>query len=302
MEIGLAAGGPQWCSDDTLEWVADLVADGTGLQVHCSETRAQYGYFAERGTSPVRHLAAHGLLGPGTQLAHCIWLDDRDLAVIAETGTTVAHTPGSNLRLAAGIAPVAALLGAGVPVGLGSDSGGTLSDRVDPFVGVRLAARLEDLLRRGLPGPAGADAPTGDAELFAALMSTAWQVDGEPTTLGRLTPGGPADLVMLDWAEITAHTPRALLEEMTGQDVTRTVVNRAESTAVRDVVVGGRHLVVDGTYRDADLAALEEELVTGTGRVPITPDRRRAVAALRPHVAEATRRWTDVTSTHAFVR
>ena len=74
------------------------------------------------GRTPVEHLNALGFLGPEVSCAHCVWLTEQDIDIMAQTGATVCHNPSSNLRLKNGIAPVNALLAQGVNVALGTDS------------------------------------------------------------------------------------------------------------------------------------------------------------------------------------
>jgi 5-methylthioadenosine/S-adenosylhomocysteine deaminase len=74
------------------------------------------------GTTSVRHLAGHGLLRPGLVAAHCVKVDEEEIALLAEHDVAVAHCPRSNALLGCGIAPVEALLEAGICVGLGTDS------------------------------------------------------------------------------------------------------------------------------------------------------------------------------------
>src|ERR687896_1524681 len=95
---------------------------GVRLHTHMAETVEEEAYCLELyGVRPVEYLEELGWLGPDVWLAHCVHLDQREVRRFGETGTGVAHCPSSNARLGAGIAPVAALVGAGAPVGLGVD-------------------------------------------------------------------------------------------------------------------------------------------------------------------------------------
>ena len=93
------------------------------------------------GRSVIRHLDALGLLDARTVLAHCVWLDDEEIAILARTGATVAHNPVSNLKLASGIARVPDMLAAGVRVTLGTD-GAISGNDLDMWMALRLAATL----------------------------------------------------------------------------------------------------------------------------------------------------------------
>ena len=108
------------------------------------------------GVRPVEYLEQLGWLGDDVWLAHCVHLDEREVARFGETGTGVAHCPTSNARLGAGIAPVAALTAAGAPVGLGVD--GAASNEAGELAGELRQALLVARLRGR---PAGADRPRG---------------------------------------------------------------------------------------------------------------------------------------------
>ena len=97
-------------------------ARGVRLHTHMAETVEEEAYCLELyGMRPVEYLEDTGWLGDDVWLAHCVHLNDAEVARFGETGTGVAHCPSSNARLGAGIAPVAGLLRAGSPVGLGVD-------------------------------------------------------------------------------------------------------------------------------------------------------------------------------------
>ncbi len=120
-----------------------LAEERGGLfSVHAAETRAERDTVTARyGRSVIRHLDALGVLDARTVLAHCVWLDDEEIAILARTGASVAHNPMSNLKLASGIAPVADMLRAGVRVTLGTD-GAISGNDLDPWMALRLAATL----------------------------------------------------------------------------------------------------------------------------------------------------------------
>src|ERR687896_2203162 len=95
---------------------------GVRLHTHMAETVEEESFCLELfGVRPVEYLEELGWLGPDVWLAHCVHLAEREVQRFGETGTGVAHCPSSNARLGAGIAPVAALVDAGSPVGLGAD-------------------------------------------------------------------------------------------------------------------------------------------------------------------------------------
>src|SRR5262249_53943519 len=120
------------------------------LHTHLAETVEEDAYCLElHGCTPVEYLDSLGWLDEHVWCAHCVHLSDADVARFAESGTGVAHCPTSNLRLGAGVAPVRALLDAGVRVGLGVD-GSASNERSDLFFEVKQAL----LVARGRGGPA----------------------------------------------------------------------------------------------------------------------------------------------------
>ena len=123
---------------------------GLLLHTHLAETVEEESYCRELyGCSPVEYLERLGWLADDVWCAHCVHLAADDVRRFGENGTGVAHCPTSNLRLGAGIAPVRALLDAGVRVGLGVD-GSASNERSDLFLEVKQAL----LVARGRGGPA----------------------------------------------------------------------------------------------------------------------------------------------------
>ncbi len=115
------------CSAETLRWAADLAEKNNAvLHTHLSETEGEVqASMKDHGLSPVDYLDSLGLLSPRLVAAHCVHLSDKDISLLASRGVNVAHCPISNLKLAAGIAPVEKLLSAGVNVCLGTDGAST---------------------------------------------------------------------------------------------------------------------------------------------------------------------------------
>ena len=117
-------------------------ARGGLYSTHAAETQAEQAVVSGRyGRSVIRHLDDLGLLDDRTVLAHCVWLDDEEIAILARSGATVSHNPLSNLKLASGIARVPDLLAAGVRVALGTD-GAISGNDLDLWMALRLAATL----------------------------------------------------------------------------------------------------------------------------------------------------------------
>ncbi len=123
LRIALAPCSPFSVTRELMAEAAELARRrNVRLHTHLAETKDEEEFCLERfGVRPVEYLEDLGWLGDDVWLAHCVHLDEREVARFGETGTGVAHCPSSNARLGAGIAPVVGLVNAGAPVGLGVD-------------------------------------------------------------------------------------------------------------------------------------------------------------------------------------
>ncbi|MDC7786316.1 amidohydrolase [Rhodoplanes sp. TEM] len=232
-----APSNPSRCSDALLEAVRDIgVAHDTAVHMHLLETRIQAEIAQTRyGTTMVAHLERLGLVTDRLSCAHTIWIGDDDIARMAAGGAIAVHNPESNLKLGAGIAPVARMLAAGMRVALGSD-GASTNDNLDMHEVMRLAVMLQ---RPGEPDrrrwPTAADALTMATRSGAAVMRV--------PELGRIAPGAPADFVLHDLAA-PFWTPL--------NDPLAQLVFGASGATVDTVVVDGRVLVEGGRIRAFD--------------------------------------------------
>jgi 5-methylthioadenosine/S-adenosylhomocysteine deaminase len=219
---------------------------------HAAETRAEQADVAARyGRSVIRHLDHLGLLDARTVLAHCVWLDDEEIAILARTGATVSHNPMSNLKLASGIARVPDMLAAGVRVTVGTD-GAISGNDLDMWMALRLAATLHRA------ATLSATAVTTAQALRMVTLDAAAAL-GAADRIGSLEPGKAADMILLD-----LNRPHAV---PLFDPLTHLVFSCAKSD-VRHVFVGGRQVVRDGALTRVDL---DETLA--------------AVAALTPRIA-----------------
>jgi cytosine/adenosine deaminase-related metal-dependent hydrolase len=161
-------------SDDEL----DYLREGTGPIASISEIQPP-------GTTPVRHLAAEGLLRPGLVAAHCVKVDDDEIELLAAHSVSVAHCPRSNALLGCGIAPLRELLDAGLAVGLGTDSPAS-TPSFDLFEEMRAAVLLARARTERADGLGASEA----LELATLGAARALGLDRE---LGSLAPGKRAD-------------------------------------------------------------------------------------------------------------
>jgi cytosine/adenosine deaminase-related metal-dependent hydrolase len=267
LALWYAAPGPEWVSDALLQRIATAAEKAdTGVQTHAIESfLAKVAAHRMYGRSCVRHLDRLGVLSPRFSLAHGVWLDEDEIETLARTGASLAHNPGSNLRLFAGMAPVNALRAAGVTVGLGMDAN-TIDDDEDMFVEMRLAMRLNREPIFDAPSMTPSDilgvATTGGARLMRRESS-----------LGRLEPGFAADMsiVNLDRISWPWVAPEC--------DPLSLLVLRSARQDVDTVLVGGEIVFRDGMPTRFDLAAAAAEL--GERIAAVAYPTERAAAARR---------------------
>lgn len=180
------------CPPEYLEKVTQLSEElGTRIHIHLSESRKEVedsrsGY----GKSPIAHVRDLGLLDRPTYAAHCVHIDDEDIAILREKEVSVINNPTSNLKLGNGFAPVGKLLDAGVNVGLGTD-GQASNNNLDMFEEMHLAA----LVNKGIEeNPARLSAYRA---LQMATMDNARAL-GIEEEVGSLETGKKADLILVD--------------------------------------------------------------------------------------------------------
>jgi cytosine/adenosine deaminase-related metal-dependent hydrolase len=189
LRIALAPCSPFSVTRSLMAEAAELARKrGVRLHTHLAETKDEEEFCLQQyGVRPVEYLEELGWLGEDVWLAHCVHLDGREVRRFGETGTGVAHCPSSNARLGAGIAPVAALVGAGAPVGLGVD--GAASNEAGEL-GMEMRKALLFARLRG--GPA---AFTARQALEAATIHGACCL-GREAEIGSLEAGKLADVAL----------------------------------------------------------------------------------------------------------
>jgi cytosine/adenosine deaminase-related metal-dependent hydrolase len=189
LRIALAPCSPFSVTRGLMAETAELARGrGVRLHTHLAETEDEEEFCLEQyGVRPVEYLEDLGWLGEDVWLAHCVHLNEAEVERFGESGTGVAHCPSSNARLGAGIAPVAALLRAGSPVGLGTD--GAASNEAGEL-GMEMREAL--LFARLLGGPG---ALTARQALELATVHGARSL-GREADIGSLEPGKLADVAL----------------------------------------------------------------------------------------------------------
>ncbi len=240
------------CSPDILDRAREQ-ADrfDAPVHVHLSETvRENEDCQEEHGRSPAEHLDAHGLLTDRTVAAHGTHLSQGSIDLLAERGASVVHNPAANLKLGSGVAPVPALLDAGVTVGLGTD-GVASNNSLDMFDEMKLASLVQkEQDPTVLPAQQALDMATRGSAAALGL-------DGR---IGSVETGKRADLVAVDLSHPSmtpVHGPRGVVSNLVF----------AFDGRVSDVLVDGDVLVRDGEPVDIDLDGLGKEAQRRADRI-----------------------------------
>ncbi len=227
-------------SDETLSRVGRDRPGGVGIHVHVAEDPLDVELSWQRyGAGPVERLERAGLLDRLALLVHGVHLEEVDLETVAASGAVLVHNPESNANNAVGTLDLARALGAGCRVGLGTDG---MSSRM---LGSLRSALLAQRSLRGDPGCCFTEV----AGLLEVNARRAAEALGEPL-LGRLEPGAPADLVVLEDVPPTPPGPENILGHL---------VYGASESPVRHTIARGRILLRDGRHTTLDPATLAAE-------------------------------------------
>jgi len=221
-------------SEGGLRWIAEASAErDLPIHIHLSETEDEVvRCVADHGMRPAQYLDRLGALGPRTLLAHGVWLDESELALVAERGATVVTNPVANLKLAVGrVFPYRAARRHGIPIGLGTDGAGS-NNSLDLLSDLKVLALLQKHEAR-------------DASVLPA--SDAWRiVAGQSAPLlgasGAVEEGQPADFLL-----VRSDTP-----ELGVGDFVAGLVYSATGRVVDTTVVNGRVLMRGGMVEGAE--------------------------------------------------
>ncbi len=141
IKVMVAPHAPYTCSPAYLKDILELAVElDTGIHIHLSETKKEVeDSFREYGKSPIKHVYELGLFERPTIAAHCVHVDDEDIAILKENNVTPVYNPSSNLKLASGFAPVDKMLKMGVNVALGTD-GSSSNNNLNMFEEIHIAS------------------------------------------------------------------------------------------------------------------------------------------------------------------
>lgn len=218
--------------------------EGLRMHVHLSETRAEHEACKERyGLTPAQIFDCHHVFDVPSIAAHCVWVEDEDMRLLAKRGVTAVHCPVSNLKLGSGCAKVEDMVRAGMNVALGTDSN-VSNNNLDLFEEIKAAALMAkgmSLEPKALPA---------QAALMMATVCGA-RAQGREAECGMIKLGMDADLILLDFTQphlMPCHNVMShLAYAVSGHDVVMTMVR-------------GKVLYAAGEYKTIDLSAVVKEL------------------------------------------
>lgn len=248
----LAPHAPYTVPREMLEKVIAAALElGVPIHIHLSETEENVRWAMEEyHLRPVQAMDRIGLFAAPVTAAHCVHVDAWDIEIIATSGVGVAHCPGSNLKLASGMAPTRALLRSGALVGLGTDGCGS-NNNLDLIEEARLAA-LVAKAREKDPTAVPAEAALRMATIGGARALHLGDI------IGSLEPGKRCDCILVDLDAPHLHPRHSLVSHM---------IYSAHSSDVCTTIVDGRVLMRDRELQTIDLQETYAKVAESAGRL-----------------------------------
>ncbi|NYE56566.1 5'-deoxyadenosine deaminase [Carboxydothermus ferrireducens] len=226
------------CTEDLLKEVVKLAEQyKVRVHTHASENKGEVELvLKERGMRNVLYLEKLGMTAPNLILAHCIHLDEREMKVLAESKTKIAHCPSSNLKLASGIAKIPELLEMGAEISIAAD-GAPCNNNLDAFIEMRMAA----LIQKPFYGPTSMPAQ----KVFELATIGGARAMGLEDQIGSLEVGKKADVVIVDLDEMRT-TPNE------GVNIYTQLVYQAQSSNVLTTIVDGKIVMENRVLKTID--------------------------------------------------
>jgi len=240
-----------YAEPSALNRINDLCRDyQVGFHTHSNESRFDVEKTLERHSArPIEVLENIGLLdAPNTLLAHCVWLDDREIEILGNHGVGVAHNPISNMKLASGAARISDMLGQNIAVGLGTD-GEKENNNLDMFEEMKSASLLAKLKAEN-----AAELDAWDVCRMATINGA--RALGIDDKVGSLEVGKKADIIA-----VRANTPRMTPFIGSGKymNLHHNLVHAVQGGDVVMTMVDGKVLVAGGQLQTANLADIVDE-------------------------------------------
>jgi 5-methylthioadenosine/S-adenosylhomocysteine deaminase len=234
------------CTEELLLKVKDANREmNLKIHTHASENQGEIAIVEkERGMRNIKYLEHLGLTGENLILAHCIWLDEEEKRILADTGTMISHCPSSNLKLASGIAPIPELLEMGCNVSIAAD-GAPCNNNLDMFTEMRHAALIQK------PRLLDPEAMPAEKVFELATLGGA-KAMGKLDELGSLEPGKKADLAIVNLN--TLHNSPKF-----GGNIIAQLVYSVRASDVQTVLVNGEILMKDRKLTTMDETQLIDQ-------------------------------------------
>jgi 5-methylthioadenosine/S-adenosylhomocysteine deaminase len=225
---------------------------GVGIHGHAGEIEYEIqGMIDQTGHRNFVYLESIGVVGPNVQMAHCIWLDDDEYRVMAETGSHAMHCPCCNTKLSSGIAKVPEMLERGINVALGSD-GAPSNNNLDMFIEMRMASMVHKYRL-------GAERMPAEDVLAMATRGGAKAI-GLEDQIGTLEEGKKADIIILDDGGLYAAPIRSFEED----DIVKRLVSSYQSASVQTSIIDGQVVM-----QNRELLTMKEDDILSDGRKAI---------------------------------
>lgn len=231
---------PISCSEDLIRKIRDRAEEEeVGIHTHVAETEYETSEIKKRhGLTPVEYLQELGLLGSNVLGAHAVWVEDKDIQILADTKTKVAHNPECNMKLADGVAPVKDMLDAGISVSIGTDTTAA-NDNMDLFEAMRIAGMLQKVTQND-----PSVLPAYEALKMGTLGGA--QALGRDQEIGSLAQGKKADVILVDLSGIHMQPINNLINNL--------VYSASAVNDVETVIVDGKIVV-----RENEFVSIDEE-------------------------------------------
>jgi 5-methylthioadenosine/S-adenosylhomocysteine deaminase len=225
---------------ETLEKVVQAARDhDLGIHIHTAEAKEENPMCVKRnGMRQVPWLDEMGVLGPRTQLAHGIWINEDEMDLIAASGSVIVHNPVSNMFIGAGICPVDQLLEAGVRVAIGTDGQAVNcgQEMLDVLKWTSNLYKINSFHSQNLP----------PEEILRFACQNGAYAFGQPDEIGSLEAGKKADLILVDLGDSRLSQPSLSISSQ--------IVNFARKEDVVTTIVDGKVLM-----KDREILFLDEE-------------------------------------------
>jgi 5-methylthioadenosine/S-adenosylhomocysteine deaminase len=252
--------GIEWVPVCSAEYITNCrkLADkhGVGIHVHLNESKGEVELCTEKyGKPPVEFVHDLGLLGPDVVAAHCVWLNDREIEIIRDTGTHISYNPVSNAKLGNGVARVKDYLEAGINIGLGTDDA-PCNNNNDMFEVIKYASLFQKAVHTD------ASLLPSAQVLEMATMGGARAL-GMEKEIGSLESGKKADIILVNMRALS------LTPLFTGKNFNALahLVFAAHGDNVDTVIIDGKTVMRNRILLSADEETIIDEATTAAQQV-----------------------------------